>query len=256
MQTVPVSVALVAGGLAVLNPCGFPFLPAFLSFYVGADERSLPPAPNRILQGLAVGAAVAAGFLGIFALIALPITYGVRLVAELVPWLGVGLGAALAALGLIALSGRHLTIRIPAQIHARRERRAVTMVAFGAGYGLASLGCTLPVFLVLIGASLGAEGAAGSLAVFAAYGVGMTVMLTGLAITAALVRSGIAASLRGLLPHMNRIAGALLVVAGGYLTYYWLRLELGPSETLADDPIVGVVTRYTAQLDSDRKSVV
>lgn len=124
------------------------------------------------------------------------------------------------------------------------------MVAFGAGYGLASLGCTLPVFLVLIGASLGADGAAGSLAVFAAYGAGMTVMLMGLAIAAALVRGGLTASLRRLLPHMNRIAGGLLVLAGGYLTYYWLRLELGPSETLADDPIVGVVTRYTARLES------
>jgi hypothetical protein len=26
-------------------------LPAFLSFYFGADERRLPPAPTRVLQG-------------------------------------------------------------------------------------------------------------------------------------------------------------------------------------------------------------
>lgn len=250
METVPFSVALVAGGLAVLNPCGFPFLPAFLSFYVGADERSLPRAPNRILQGFGVGAAVAAGFLGLFALIALPITYGARLVADLIPWLGVALGASLAAVGLVAASGRHLSLRMPVRIHARRERRAGAMVAFGAGYGLASLGCTLPVFLALIGASLGTGGPAGSLAVLGAYGAGMTVVLIGLAITAALVRTGLAQILKRLLPHMSRIAGGLLVVAGGYLTYYWLRLELGPSATLADDPIVGLVTRYTARLES------
>src|SRR5205823_1067312 len=74
VNAVPVSVALVAGGLAVVNPCGFPLLPAFLSFYLGADEQTLPRAPTRILQGLLVGGLVAAGFLGLFALVGLPVS--------------------------------------------------------------------------------------------------------------------------------------------------------------------------------------
>ena len=45
-NAVPVSVALVAGGLAVVNPCGFPLLPAFLGFYLGADEEQLPRAAS------------------------------------------------------------------------------------------------------------------------------------------------------------------------------------------------------------------
>jgi len=36
INSVPISIALVAGGLSVVNPCGFPLLPAFLSFYFGA----------------------------------------------------------------------------------------------------------------------------------------------------------------------------------------------------------------------------
>ena len=54
IDSVPVSVALVAGGLAVVNPCGFPLLPAFLSFYLGADERQLPRVATRVLQGIVV----------------------------------------------------------------------------------------------------------------------------------------------------------------------------------------------------------
>ena len=61
----------------MINPCGFPLLPAFLSFYLGADERRLPPAPTRALQGLLVGALVTVGFLGFFALVGLPVSYGV-----------------------------------------------------------------------------------------------------------------------------------------------------------------------------------
>jgi hypothetical protein len=47
---------------------------------------------------------------------------------------------------------------------------------------------------------------------------------------------------------MSRIAGALLLVAGAYVSYYWLRLELGDKATLADDPIVGFGTQFTARL--------
>src|SRR5437870_2753877 len=88
MNAVPVSVAFVAGGLCVINPCGFPLLPAFLSFYLGAEEDELPRAPTRILQGLLVGALVATGFLGLFALAGLPVSFGVALVARAVPWAG------------------------------------------------------------------------------------------------------------------------------------------------------------------------
>lgn len=50
----PVALALVAGALASVNPCGFPLLPAFLSFYVAADDDVLPRAPARAAQGLLV----------------------------------------------------------------------------------------------------------------------------------------------------------------------------------------------------------
>ena len=61
INSVPISIALVAGGLSVVNPCGFPLLPAFLSFYFGAEEEQLPPASTRLAQGLVVGGLVALG---------------------------------------------------------------------------------------------------------------------------------------------------------------------------------------------------
>src|SRR5262249_19792769 len=86
ISSVPISIALVAGGLAVINPCGFPLLPAFLSYYLGAEEQRLPRASTRALQGLLVGALVALGFLGFFALVGLPVSYGVGAIARAVPW--------------------------------------------------------------------------------------------------------------------------------------------------------------------------
>src|SRR5919197_2140127 len=112
IDSVPISIALVAGGLSVVNPCGFPLLPAFLSFYLGADERQLPRASTRALQGLLVGALVTIGFVGVFAIVSLPVSFGVGLVARAVPWAGLATGALLALAGLVALSGRRVVVPV------------------------------------------------------------------------------------------------------------------------------------------------
>jgi cytochrome c biogenesis protein CcdA len=246
VDAVPISVALVAGGLAVVNPCSFPLLPAFLAYYVGADEERLPRTTTRVAQGLVVGGLVAVGFLGLFALIGLPISLGAGAIARAVPWAGLATGLLLAIVGLVALAG--VGVRSPLRFHvaARRERHLGAMLIFGVGYGAASLGCTLPIFLTLIGASLGG----GKLAVFVAYGIGMAVVLMTLAVAVALLRQGITRFVRPLLPYMSRIAGALLLVSGIYVAYYWGRIRFGDTATIADDPIVGRVTRYAAQVQA------
>jgi cytochrome c-type biogenesis protein len=247
-NSVPFSIALTAGGLAVVNPCAFPLVPAFLSFYLGADEQRLPAAPTRALQGLLVGALVAAGFLTVFAVVGLPLSLGLSAIADAVPWLGLATGAALAATGVLALAGVsvHVPSALQLRVRPRRTRTAGAMFVFGIGYGAASLGCTLPVFLALVGASLGAA----KLTIFAAYAAGMTLVLMALAVTVAFAREGIARFLRRLLPYVGRLAGLLLVASGGYLFYYWYRLRFGNQLTLADDPVVGFASRYSGQLES------
>ena len=246
MNAVPVSVALAAGGLAVINPCGFPLLPAFLSFYLGADEQTLPRAPTRILQGLLVGGLVAAGFVGLFALASLPVSFGVALVARAVPWAGLVTGGLLALSGLAALAGRRIPLPVHLHIPVRKERRLGAMVLFGVGYGAASLGCTLPLFLTLIAASSGPD----KLTVFAAYAAGTAIVLMALAVLVALAREGVARTVRPLLPYLGRVAGLLLVVAGGYLVYYWARLRFGDTATVADDPIVSFAIRFSGHIRS------
>jgi cytochrome c biogenesis protein CcdA len=240
----PISIALVAGGLAVVNPCGFPLLPAFLSFYLGADERRLPSAPTRVLQGLVVGALVTLGFLGFFALVGLPVSYGVGEIARAVPWAGLATGATLALAGLLTLLGKRMRLLTHPAVRPWRERRLGAMLLFGIGYGAASLGCTLPLFLTLVGASLSGGG---KLTTFLAYGAGMALVLMALSVLVALAREGAARRVRPLLPYMNRIAGLLLLASGGYLFYYWARLHFGDTATVADDPIVSFGVRFSGQ---------
>jgi cytochrome c-type biogenesis protein len=227
-----------------VNPCGFPLLPAFLSFYLGADEARLPRARTRVLQGLTVGGLVASGFLALFAAVGLPVSLGVGAFARAIPWGGIVTGAVLVCAGLLVLSGRRLPLPVNVRVPVVRERRAGAMVLFGIGYGAASLGCTLPLFLTLVGASLGGA----TVATFVAYGAGMTVVLMAISVLVALAREGAARAVRPLLPYLAQLSGVLLTAAGGYLVYYWVRLRFGDSATVADDPIVRFGVEFSGRV--------
>jgi cytochrome c biogenesis protein CcdA len=245
----PIGLALVAGGLASINPCGFSLLPALLSFYVGSDEERLPRAPTAILQGLYVGGVVAAGFMLVFALVGIPITLGATQITQAVPWAGIGIGVGLAIAGLLIFAGKHLSLNIRSPLRTNQERKPKTMFVFGIAYGTASLGCTLPVFLAIVGASLATRGSVAALVILGAYALGMALVIMALAVGAALVRDGLARRLKRLLPYMDRIAGGLLFAAGAYLTYFWTRVLVLPAGRLNDDPIVGFVGRFTAGIE-------
>ncbi len=249
MDLGPIVLALAAGGLSTVNPCGFAMLPAYLSFYVGADEEHLPAAGSRTAQGLLTGLMVAAGFLLVFGVVGLPITYGATRIVRLIPWAGIALGVVLLVVGVATLLGHELSVTLSNPVRPGRSRRPKTMFVFGVGYGIASLGCTLPVFLAVVGASLATRGAGSALSVLVAYGAGMAIMLMLFSTAAALVRDGLVRAVRRMLPYMHRITGTMLTAAGMYLTYYWVRVEFGSPTTLGDDPIVGFVGSFTAAIE-------
>jgi cytochrome c-type biogenesis protein len=204
----------------------------------------LPSAPTRIVQGLAVGGLVTLGFLGFFTLVGLPVSFGAGAIASAVPWMGLATGAILAGVGVMALLGNHVRLPVHARLRVRRERRIGAMLLFGVGYGAASLGCTLALFLALVGASLGGA----KLTAFVAYGVGMAIVLMALSVLVALLREGATRFIRPALPYVGRVAGALLFASGGYLFYYWARLRFGDTATVADDPVVSFGVRFSGHV--------
>jgi hypothetical protein len=77
----------------------------------------------------------------------------------------------------------------------------------------------------------------------------MAIMLIIFSTGAALFRDGLVRAVRRLLPHMHTITGALLTIAGLYLSYFWLRVKFGSAATLGDDPIVGFVSDFTSAIE-------
>lgn len=145
---------------------------------------------------------------------------------QYLPWLGLFVGAVLACLGLLLLSGKSVHTTLPGRlanlIGSSGSQGIKTYFIFGIGYGMASLGCTLPIFLVVVGSAIKSQGFANGLLQYFSYALGMGAVLTALALSLAVFKGGLSTYLRRVLPHMGRIAGALLLVSGSYQIYYWL----------------------------------
>lgn len=255
MSGVPVSVALVAGALAAFNPCGMPLLWAFLADTVARGATRLTM-PRRVLAALRAGVLVAAGFTVVFATVGLPVSLGVAAASDAVPWVGVGFGVTLLLVGLVELGGTH--VELPARVRRLLgvRTRTDTPILFGLGYGIASLGCTLPVVLAVVGAGSAEVRPTATLMVFATWGAGLAVVVVTLALAATLIGRTAKRPAMRVQPHLRRLTAAVLVIAGGYLTYYWVRVGFGDAATATSDPLVSAVVDVASWIEARAQSGV
>ncbi len=243
--------ALTSGMLAAINPCGFAMLPAYLSFFVGAEADQSDDDPGRaVRRAVLVSLAVTAGFIVTFVAIGLVVVTAGSAILRRTPWVTVVIGVALVGLGIALLAGFHLNVRVPRFEKGGRTRGFGSMALFGISYAIASLGCTLPTFLAASSGVLRANDVTGGLPLFVAYAVGMGLVITGLSVAVALARHSLVRSIRRALPYVQRIAGGLLVLAGAYVAYYgWYELRIYGGD-LSRDPVVDRVTGVFDRLRS------
>ncbi|MGH9119874.1 MAG: cytochrome c biogenesis CcdA family protein [Acidimicrobiales bacterium] len=252
MIDAPLALAFTAGLVATVNPCGFAMLPAYLSWYLGTDDDAAAPLAERLARALVVGVTVSLGFLVVFGVAGTLITVGVRSFIDYVPWLALVIGVALVALGVALVGGRDLSVALPKPRAGTASRRRRSMLAFGASYAVASLSCTLPVFLAVVASTFTRTDVVAGVATFVAYATGMSVVLLTVTIAVAVAQHSLLRRLRALGRHLNRVAGVLLVVAGGYNAYYWMfNLATDPGETTGAGP-----ARFVEGLSADANRLV
>ncbi len=220
--------AFSAGMIATINPCGFALLPAYLAYFLGLDETSSADGPSRapVLRALSVSGAVTAGFLVVFAIMGFAWSSISGLVASRLPYFTIVVGVLLVALGIAMLRGFEPTVRLP-KLEMGADGRALTsMFLYGVSYAVASLSCTIPIYIGIVATTLERTSFASGVATFVAYGLGMGMTLAILTIGVALAKQGVVTSFRRVLPHVNTISAVLLVVAGLFVGYYgWVEIQ-------------------------------
>jgi cytochrome c biogenesis protein CcdA len=240
--------AFAAGLVAALNPCGFAMLPAYLVLVVRGEGGGDPETRTSTSTGLtAVGRALAAtagmglGFLTVFGLFgALTISAGAT-VQRYLPYLVVAIGIVLVALGIWLLLGRELTLLTPRHPGGRwaPTARLGSMYGYGVSYAIASLSCTVGPFLAVTAAGLRRGSLIGSASIYLAYIAGLTLVVGVLAVAAAIASSAVVNRLRRILPYVNRISGALLILVGLYVGYYaFYEIRLHSAQALGSDALL------------------
>ena len=178
--------ALAAGMASAVNPCGFAMLPAYLGMYIGDESgqrRAIRPA-RHFGRALLVGLTVTAGFVALFGLVGIIIAAGASFVGGLLQWLGLAIGIGLAIVGAWMVSGGKLYTGMAARAasHMGNPSR-VSMKGyfiFGISYGTASLSCTLPIFLAVVGISVAGRSMALVFGDFLLFALGMGVVVIAL----------------------------------------------------------------------------
>ncbi len=236
-MTAVLALAFGAGMVATVNPCGFAMLPAYLSYFMGIQDEGRSRAAT-LRAALVVGGVVSFGFLVVFGAAGVVISgVSTRLASDWVPWLALAVGIGLTILGIAMLRGFELRVGLPKAGRAATVRSYRNIFGFGVSYAIASLSCTLPVFLTLIATQFSARSFASGLLIFAVYAAGMAMVLLSLTVILALGKRSIVTRLRGAGAHINRVSGGLLVGAGLWITWFWITSIRSGAASLNDSSV-------------------
>ncbi|WP_460540628.1 cytochrome c biogenesis CcdA family protein [Glycomyces halotolerans] len=238
MQELPFALALVAGAVAAVNPCGFALLPVYAGFLI-AGERDEEVSRWRALGRAGLFTlAMTIGFVVVFGAFGLLVSTAAVGVTSFLPWITIVVGIAVAGAGVWLLLGRELPTFMP-RLGGREVKRSMgSMTMFGLFFALASLSCTVAPFLALVAQTFRSASVLGGTAMFLAYALGMTLVIGAVSAAIAFAREGMLRWMRRQFPKAMRLVGLLLVVAGVYVAYYgwWDLRVIGGGDP--SDPVI------------------
>ena len=227
----PLGFAFSAGMVSAVNPCGFTMLPAYLGLYLGTSDDAAAAskageAAGQLRQALIVGLSMTAGFILLFAVVGISIKSGARFLVDYFPWIGLSIGVLLTVAGGWLIRGGTLYSALGERLAARIGDPTRTDVRgyflFGLSYGTASLSCTLPIFITVIGGSIAIADFLPSVWQFVLYGLGMGSVILVLTLSLAVFKAALLVWLRKAMAYIQPVSAGMMLAAGGFIVYYWL----------------------------------
>jgi cytochrome c biogenesis protein CcdA len=194
----------------------------------GNDDEAGRGLPQHLQRALVVGGTVTAGFIVLFGVAGTLIGLGASAVAGILPYLGLAIGVLLTLVGAWLLGGGKLYSAVAQRAAAHMGDPGQTNVRgyflFGLSYGTASLSCTLPIFLAVVGTSFAVSSIGTSVGQFVLYGAGMGTVMMGLTLGMAVFKGTMVGGLRKALPYLQPVGTWMMILAGSYIVFYWLTI--------------------------------
>lgn len=224
VDPVLVGLAFGAGIAGFFSPCAIALLPAYVGYFLGTNEKDglVRDLPTSIVTGIGFGLAASLGFLVIFTAIGALLAYaGSAVIGPYLTYVSLAMGAIILVLGVLMLLDRAPTLNIPVKAPQSKGFRSIFL--FGALYGLTSLGCNLPVFASIVLGGLTGGGFLNGFLVYLAFAAGMGIIMLIVSLALSVSREEMTKHLRRVMPHVKTVSASLLVLAGGYILWYFGR---------------------------------
>lgn len=244
--------AFARGMLASVNPCGFVLLPTYLMYFLGI-EASGDSHDQRasVRRALVVGSAVSAGFVAVFVVIGVIAEFVDRWVLRNAKYATGVIGAVFVVLGIAMLAGYRPRFATPHLDAGGRSRSMTSMFVYGIAYAVASLGCTMPIFLPIVFGAGRREGVATGFANVVLYGLGMSLVVVALTVSLALANQVLLRLLRRAMRYVDLLAAAFLLLSGLYLLYYFVVVDVRGDRSSINDRVQRWQTRFSTQLSNN-----
>ncbi|OIP57280.1 MAG: hypothetical protein AUK12_03620 [Candidatus Levybacteria bacterium CG2_30_37_29] len=222
MNVVLLSFSFLAGLQAFFAPCSIALIPAYVGYYV-KEETEADNKIKQLLFGLKAGIFASLGLISVYVVFGVILTIFGRLIAPIFPWIELSAGGLLIFMGVSSLFGYEFAIKPPVVLgtHADGLKR---FYLFGVAYAFGSIGCTLPIFLLVIFQSLAQTGTIGGLVNFSVYALAMSSLMILFSLISSLSKNAMRKFLTSYMALIQKSAGILILLAGIYLIYLALQV--------------------------------
>jgi len=219
--------SFAAGVLAAINPCGIVMLPAYLGLYVYNSSDSTGIAtPKKVVNSLSIILFVGLGFVALFSLAAIIVSLSSELIGDLIPFLSILLSLLILYFGIGELKGEKIFSSKISSLSSRignpKNANPIGFILFGVSYGLASVGCALPIFISVVTRSINSPNSQKIFIDFISYSLGMISVITVLT-AATFISINSTKRINGFFRRWSSlIFGIFLTFAGIFMLSYWI----------------------------------
>ena len=231
------SLSFIRGMVASINPCGFVLLPTYLMYFLGVSAADPNSQRAPISRALAVGALVSSGFFVVFFAIGAVTQFWTTSLLENAKYATAVIGVLFVILGIAMLLGFKVPFVTPQLETGERDRTARSMFVYGVAYAVASLGCTLPLFIATLFQTGKRSGYWAGVANVVAYAAGMALVVVTLTLALATANLGFVRWLRSKMQYVEMVSGAFVMLSGFYLLWYFWKRDINEQ----GDPITDAV---------------
>ena len=198
---VTLALAFSAGLISFLNPCGFAMLPVYITYYFKNENSEKNNFEKNFFQkkiflGLSLGLIVSLGFAFTFFIIGALVSYVGKGLLKYVGWFDLFIGFLLVIIGFIYLLNLNSKINLNKLTNLgeklksnKTKNKYASFFLYGIGFAIASLGCTLPIFLLVVTSALKTNGFLNGILVFLIYAAGMSFFMILFSLAVALSKS-------------------------------------------------------------------